>query len=232
MDTLFDFGTLLAWCTMLVVLARFTYIKTAPLRHQVVNRAATRQAIEMLDTDRAIREQDHELWPNQKFDHVNCTICGPGPLLQGLVPSKHEHPFFSTKKEWVSDGYGSWQVERLKGTLPEYATTVSSTVLEDGRPTGKHTLMLDLDFPVTLMESTTTGHHHLYADRLMSWPQYKGVLRAMKNAGLIEKDYYKAACRQQATMLRPPWVKKPRTRPSPPPNLSPRDRRFWPKRNA
>jgi hypothetical protein len=33
----------------------------------------------------------------------------------------------------------------------------------------------------------------------------------MSAAGLIEQGYYRAALRQNATMLRPPWVKKPAT---------------------
>jgi hypothetical protein len=59
------------------------------------------------------------------------------------------------------------------------------------------------------VQSTTAGHHHLYADVPMTWRHYKGVLKAMEAAGLIEHGYYKAALRQGFTALRPPWVEKP-----------------------
>ena len=176
---------------------------------RLVNHTASREALTLTDTDRFIRDQEHLLWPEKKLDHLNCSICGPGPLRQGMVPSGHAHPFFKTVTEKVHDGYGgSWKVERVKAALPEHATMVSSKVIKDDGYSGLHTLMLDLDFPVTLIESSTPGHHHLYADKLMTWPQYRGVLRAMTKAGLIEQGYYDAARRQQATMLRPPWVKK------------------------
>ena len=194
------------------------YVKAAPLRHKAINRTETRRAIQVADTDRFIREQEHELWPDRTdLAHKNCSICGPGPLLQGVVPSKHQHPFFNKVTETVTDGYGSWKVERLKAALPAHATIVSSAVIDDERPTGKHTLMLDLDHPATLLESSTPGHYHLYVDHLMSWQQYCGVLKAMTRAGLVEQGYYRAARRQGATHLRPPWVRKP-DGPRPPPN--------------
>lgn len=193
----------------LVSLVRLAYVKSVPIRHKVVNHSAERGAITLADTDRFIREQEHELWPDKELRHVNCTICGPGPLKQGVVPSQHDHPFFTKGMEDVSDGYGSWKVEVLRAARAEDAEMVSSKVIKDGRSTGQHTLMLDLDFPVTVVESSTTGHYHLYADVLMSWRQYSRVLKALADAEIIEQGYYRAAMRQRATMLRPPWVKKP-----------------------
>jgi hypothetical protein len=196
------------WLYGLFALLHLAYVKSVPIRHRIVNGAADKHAVTLDDTARFIRDQDHELWPRQKHHHLNCALCGPGPLRQGMVPSDYGHPFFKKTIELQNDGYGTMQVEKVIATLPDYATMVSSKVIEDGEYTGKHTLMLDLDYPVTLVESTTTGHYHLYADRLMTWPQYRGVLRAMSAAGLIERAYYRAAVRQKATMLRPPWVKK------------------------
>jgi hypothetical protein len=125
-----------------------------------------------------------------------------------VVPSTFDHPFFRKKVEEGEDSYGKFRVEVLQAARPQNAKIVSSRVLQDGKATKYHTLMLDLDYPVTLMESSTAGHHHLYADHLMTWKQYKRVLEAMAKAGLIEQGYYHAALRQEATFLRPPWVKK------------------------
>ena len=192
-------------------LARLAYVKSVPVRHHLVNHQADRHAIELAETDRLIREQEHELWPDKKHRHVNCSVCGPGPLKQGVVPSRFEHPFFTKKMESVSDGYGSWQVETLRAALPEYAEIVSSKIIdtEHGVYTDQHSLMLDLDFPCNLIESSTPGHYHFYGDRRMGWHQYKRVLKVLWQAGVIEHGYYRAAIRQGATHLRPPWVKKP-----------------------
>jgi hypothetical protein len=190
-------------------LGKLTYIKSAPLRQRAVNHKPLHEAIEVDDLDRQLQDQEHELWPDKKFEHRNCTICGPGPLFRGLVPSRYQHPLFYKKAERISDGYGSWTVERLVAATSDNAEMVGSQMIVDGRYTGTHTLMLDLDYQVTLVQSTTAGHHHLYADVPMTWKQYKGVLKAMAAAGLIEQGYYRAALRQGFTALRPPWVEKP-----------------------
>jgi len=208
MTIFFNLLIYVVWLYGLISLARLVYAKSAPLRHKVINGAADKHALQLNDTARFIRDQDHELWPRQKHHHIDCALCGPGPLRQGMVPSQYDHPFFKKTTVIQNDGYGTMQVEKVIAALPEYASMVSSKVMEHGAYTGQHTLMLDLDYPVTLVESTTTGHYHLYADRLMTWTQYRGVLRAMSAAGLIERGYYRAAVRQKATMLRPPWVKK------------------------
>jgi hypothetical protein len=208
MTVVIDIGILIVWFYGLFALSRLAYVKSTPWRHKAINHKAYREALTLNDTDRFVRDQEHEIWPDKKLDHVDCAVCGPGPLKQGMVPSRYGHPFFVKGIEERSDGYGTWKIETVKAALAENAEMVSSQVIEDGTYTGKHTLMLDLDFPVTLVESTTTGHYHLYADHLMTWRQYRGVLKAMSEAGLIEQAYYRAAVRQSATMLRPPWVKK------------------------
>ena len=194
----------------LVCLVRLTLLRAVLPPVRMVRRIEPkREAIELSETDRFIRDQDHEIWPDKKFDHVNCAVCGPGPLHRGQVPSKFEHAFYKMEKQTHSDGYGGhWQTEHPRGALPENAEMVSSAVIEDGAATGLHTVMLDLDMPVTLMESSTVGHHHLYIDHLMSWHEYRRLLKALTTVGLVEKGYYTAAVRQHATMLRPPWVKK------------------------
>jgi hypothetical protein len=87
-------------------------------------------------------------------------------------------------------------------------------VIKDGKYTGQHSIMLDIDLPATLIESSTVGHHHLYIDHAMPWKQYKRLLKALAEAGVIERGYDHAAIRQGSTMLRPPWVQKT-ARPAP-----------------
>lgn len=73
---------------------------------------------------------------------------------------------------------------------------------------GWHTVMLDLDVPVRLVPSSTTGHWHLYIDVAMPWWRYRRLLRALKTAGIIEPGYYSVSVARKHTALRLPWVKK------------------------
>jgi hypothetical protein len=205
-----DVAMLAVFLFGLVTLVRLTLLRVGLGPVRLVRRIAPQQeALSLVATDRFIRDQEHELEPDRTFKHVNCAVCGPGPLLRGTVPSSFEHPFFRMETQTHHDGYGGkWQTQHPKAALPEYAEMVSSKVIEEGKYTGMHTVMLDLDFPVTLMESSTPGHHHLYIDHLMNWREYRGLLRALDKVDLIEHGYYCAAVRQHATMLRPPWVKK------------------------
>ncbi len=72
----------------------------------------------------------------------------------------------------------------------------------------EHTVMLDLDLPATLIPSSTPGHSHLFIDRVMTWPQYCRILRALSAAGVIEQGFAVASIRRGYTSLRLPWVKK------------------------
>jgi hypothetical protein len=211
---------LVLWLVTLTALLRVapaTWIvrESGSLRRRWDMRSLNREAIEDANTDRLIRESDHQLAPNEKHKHVNCYICGPGPLLKGTVPSKYQHPFFKDERIALSDGYGqSWWSNELRSSLAEYADVVSSTVIKEGHVTGLHSIMLDFDFPVTVVESTTTGHHHLYIDHLVTWHQYRALLAAMRNCGLIEEGFYSSSVARRATHLRPPWVEKVKHKPA------------------
>ena len=67
-----------------------------------------RTAVEHLVTDRLIRENEHELFPDKEFNHLNCEICGPdrGPLYQA-ADDWIQHPFYKMgwrQGPWKSDG--------------------------------------------------------------------------------------------------------------------------------
>jgi hypothetical protein len=78
---------------------------------------------------------------------------------------------------------------------------------------GWHTVMVDIDKDVRLVPSTTSGHWHLYIDVAMPWWRYRKLLRALKNAGIIEPGYYRASIMRGHTALRLPWVKKEALKP-------------------
>lgn len=73
---------------------------------------------------------------------------------------------------------------------------------------GFHYPVLDIDYETFLVPSSTSGHYHLYLNQSVSWRKYKRVLRAMKNAGLIQNGFYRAAVKRGYTSARLPWIKK------------------------
>ncbi|MFA5798925.1 MAG: hypothetical protein WC892_05100 [Patescibacteria group bacterium] len=62
--------------------------------------------------------------------------------------------------------------------------------------------------PIRLVKSSTPGHHHLYIEREISWAQYRWLLLALRDAGIIGKDFCKMSVRSRASFLRQPGIKK------------------------
>jgi hypothetical protein len=71
-----------------------------------------------------------------------------------------------------------------------------------------HMPVIDCDFPINTVASSTPGHFHLYIDKEMTWQQYKALLDGMLNAGLIQKAWYENAMDHQRTYVRMPHVRK------------------------
>jgi len=71
-----------------------------------------------------------------------------------------------------------------------------------------HYPVLDLDFGVQVVPSSTPGQYHLYLDRIVSWEKYSRVLDAMADAGLLERGYVDASKKRGHTAVRLPWVRK------------------------
>lgn len=71
-----------------------------------------------------------------------------------------------------------------------------------------HNVVIDLDLPAKLVESSTPGHHHLYIDKPMSKTDYFKLLTVMVEVGLIEPGYLGASEKRGYTAVRLPWVKK------------------------
>lgn len=65
-----------------------------------------------------------------------------------------------------------------------------------------HFPCIDMDYPVFAMPSRTPGHTHLYIERAVSWDNYKKLLKALLECGLIEQGYYNASINHGMTLLR------------------------------
>ena len=68
--------------------------------------------------------------------------------------------------------------------------------------TAAHAPALDIDLPCELVPSSTEGHYHLYIDKPMSWENYKVLLTALLQVGVIEQGFFDLAIENQATYLR------------------------------
>lgn len=73
---------------------------------------------------------------------------------------------------------------------------------------GQHAPVLDIDFNVEVVPSSTPGHFHLYLDKQMDWPTYRSLLIALAAAGIIEDGYALASIRRRHTAVRVPWLRK------------------------
>lgn len=152
-------------------------------------------------SDRWSMETEHVLAPHTEFNHTGCRVCGPGPLRRLEVPSEYDHVYY--KDVEFSDSYGSYK-SRISTSSPQDAQVVSSEI----EGSEYHTPMLDLDYSVRVIESSTPGHHHIYIDKPVLWKHYKNVLIALRDAGLIEEAFADVSIKRKSTHLRPPWVEK------------------------
>ena len=71
---------------------------------------------------------------------------------------------------------------------------------------GMHAPVLDIDFAAQLVPSTTDGHFHLYFDKKMSWEQYKRLLHALFEAGIIQKGFLDMSLHRGQSMTLLPGI--------------------------
>lgn len=88
-------------------------------------------------------------------------------------------------------------------TTDKPANTVSSQLAN-----GKHAPVLDIDFPIAVVPSSTPGHFHLYLDVEMDWDVYEDLIRALFAAGVLGSGYAQHSLGRRQTIVRMPWVNK------------------------
>jgi hypothetical protein len=76
--------------------------------------------------------------------------------------------------------------------------------------TRRHAVLLDLDYPAHLIESSTPGHFHLYLDVPNGVPHkdYMELLDLLARCGVIERGYADVSIARGHSDLRLPWVHK------------------------
>lgn len=120
-----------------------------------------------------------------------------------------EIPFGPLANCYSSEVVGTVDRFEFDGPIPFDSDPFDLPVVRMTKRENMHTVAIDVDHPVRLIESTTLGHYHLLIDVPMPWWKYRRLLKALKVAGIIEPGYYSAAVGRRATFLRMPWVKKP-----------------------
>lgn len=107
-----------------------------------------------------------------------------------------------------------WKDEMEDAEILQGANCVTSRRIKKNWLTGKmvdtgyHAVLLDLDVPHWLIESSTPGHSHLYVDVQVREKDYFELLDALAKCGIIETGYARASKMKGGTFLRLPWVKK------------------------
>ncbi|MBM4617922.1 hypothetical protein GS540_26565 [Rhodococcus hoagii] len=139
-------------------------------------------------------------------------------LWDGFVKMRANKPEPTTAEEVYEDSEALTEVSD-----PYDAEIVSSAVKKTGlagsgldgffqpQPVGynvKHKLLVDIDYPVVAIDSSTPGHSHLYIDKELTWDQVQKVLDVLAEVGLVEEGYVAASKRRGVTHLRVPWLKK------------------------
>jgi hypothetical protein len=120
-------------------------------------------------------------------------------------PGTLRHVFLRSDKALAVDELYSLPPDQtFNVTTPEDANLISSRI--DG--TSMHAPVLDIDFPCTVVPSSTPGHYHLYLDKPMSWSTYRALLRAMSHAGVLQAGFVECSIELGESAVRPPWVKK------------------------
>ena len=85
----------------------------------------------------------------------------------------------------------------------------------------KHYFILDIDYPVWLVPSSTTGHFHLFLDKKLSGKEYREALVGLWRAGIIADGNYNQLMKTGQQFFRLPGVSKGAPVSEPPPkNLS------------
>jgi hypothetical protein len=65
-----------------------------------------------------------------------------------------------------------------------------------------HLPCIDIDHPISVVESSTPGHHHLFIDVPMTWETYGRLLDALVEAGLVQRGYAEASASRGQTFVR------------------------------
>lgn len=71
-----------------------------------------------------------------------------------------------------------------------------------------HKILLDLDVEHHYIPSSTTGHAHLYINKVLNHEEYRELLRVLKKYGILGEGTASQIDRDGCTSLRLPGIQK------------------------
>lgn len=116
-----------------------------------------------------------------------------------VAPASIGHRLKLNIKGWILNG----DLKVLLPVLTEYGISGMEPRVNNGE-----FIELVTRHDLTLIPSTTLGHHHLILDVDLPWKQYFKLLELLGACGIIERGYVKASIRRGYSAIRPPWIKK------------------------
>lgn len=99
----------------------------------------------------------------------------------------------------------------VKYVMPDIEVPLEEANLITSRVEGDpdtHKLILDIDFPVKVIPSSTPGHFHLYLDKEIDTFALENILYVLASARIIEPGYAQSSMQRGYTAVRLPWIKK------------------------
>jgi hypothetical protein len=101
------------------------------------------------------------------------------------------------------DGYdGGWNNDHILNQKREPATPDEANLVSSVTASGLHMPAIDIDLPCRLVESSTPGHFHLFIDKEIEAEKYWQILRALWEAGIVERGFYELSVARGASFLR------------------------------
>lgn len=116
------------------------------------------------------------------------------------------------RRLYHSDAVDTVEREKTYGVIPDLVSDDSDKANLVGSDVDDlwHMPVVDIDgIPVSVVPSTTPGNCHLYIDKKVTWGQYKNLLVALYECGIIEPGYLSASMAHEKTFVRKPGHPKP-----------------------
>ena len=126
--------------------------------------------------------------------------------------AEHTNPFPGQKTRMVLNWGDSSSESPIEEIRPEEADLDMADIVTSemaSRDGSRHKIVLDIDHPIVVLNSTTPGHHHLFIDKELGWGEYLEVIRVLVKVGIVEEGYLGASAHRGFTGVRLPWIVKP-----------------------
>lgn len=152
-------------------------------------------------------------WNTEELEKAVAALEERKAALRALT--RYRHAAYRVR-EWGPDSDKIPQegaiLSRDVAAREELGDVISSETVDDhtGKPTGMHTVVLDVDYRMAIRE-TSPGRGHLFIDvPPMSEKEYFALLEALAKARVIDRGYWLASVARGGSHVRTPWTPKER----------------------